>query len=264
MINRVATEWSWRKLGLGLALALAAPSGWLLIRMLAGHSPLATVSSQTGLLVYMALFTAITFASIARRSEVREERHRLHRRHLDTLVVTDPMTRLKNVRYFRARLYEEYAKALRSRQPLSVAIVDLDHFKVVNDSFGHPVGDQVLIAAAKAIESVVRRGETAARVGGEEFALLLPGSGAVDARIVAERVRKAIQRVIVPKPEDTSDIIAITASVGLASTEATGFRGPEVLYGAADEALLRAKRNGRDQVAVNDRPSSAPSLRLLA
>jgi diguanylate cyclase (GGDEF)-like protein len=174
------------------------------------------------------------------------------------------MTRLKNVRYFRARLYEEYAKALRSRQPLSVAIVDLDHFKRINDLYGHPVGDRVLMAAARAIASVVRKGETAARVGGEEFALLLPGSNAAEGRIVAERVRKAIQRAIVPKPEDTSDLISVSASVGLACTDATGYRGPEVLYGAADEALLRAKRDGRDRVSVNTRPSSAPPLRLLA
>lgn len=170
--------------------------------------------------------------------------------------LTDELTGLKNLRYFRARLEEEHAASLREGNPLALLLVDLDFFKRVNDRHGHPEGDRLLKCVAGAIASVVRQGETAARVGGEEFALLLPGATGQEALAAADRVRAAVAAVRLHPSH--GGLVTITVSVGCASTGELGELGIGQLYGAADGALYEAKRQGRDRTV------SARSPRALA
>jgi diguanylate cyclase (GGDEF)-like protein len=185
-------------------------------------------------------------------------------RSLDELAVSDPGTGLRNARYFRARLREEEARTRRSGAPLSIIVLDVDRFKRVNDRFGHPVGDQVLVAVSGAITSVTRGGDTAAalrgtaaRMGGEEFALLLPDTDAAGARAIAERVRRAIRQAVVHAPDGRE--VRITVSCGVACGRPAGEGGGQALYAAADAAMYRAKRAGRDRTCMDGEPAPAVS-----
>jgi diguanylate cyclase (GGDEF)-like protein len=120
------------------------------------------------------------------------------------------------------------------------------------DEYGHPVGDGVLVNAARAIASITRLGETEARVGGEEFALLLPDSTGAEAREVAERVRAAIAANETPIPGRDGATIRITASAGVASTAEHPSASVQEIYRITDEALYRAKREGRNRTVVAD------------
>lgn len=229
----------------GVFLALGAPAGWLALRVLGGRSILDELASHPGLYLYLLVPTVIAFATFGWLLGVQEVRLGGAMAHLQAEALTDELTDLKNLRYFRTRLEEENAAYRRTQSPLAIAMIDLDHFKRVNDRYGHPEGDRLLKAVAKAISSVARHGETAARVGGEEFALLLPGADGAQAVAASERVRRAVAGVrLKPKAGPT---ISITVSVGCASTADLGQLSPDELYAAADEALYTAKREGRDR-----------------
>lgn len=231
----------------GLVLALGAPAGWLAIRLLSGGSLKGELESSLLLYVYLLVPTAIAFSGFGALIGMHEDCLEDANRRLEELSLTDPLTGLKNVRYFRLRLEEEHAAAKRKGAPLAIAVIDLDRFKEVNDLHGHQAGDDLLAACAGAILSVVRKGETAARVGGEEFALLLPGNDGEAASQAGERVRRAIGRTAISTAGGTA---RVTASVGVASSAEMGPMGPQQLYGAADTALYRAKREGRNRVAL--------------
>ncbi|MBR9988532.1 MAG: GGDEF domain-containing protein [Gemmatimonadetes bacterium] len=249
-------------------LATGAPLGWLLIETLRGASPLAVISAAPALYGYMLVASLIAFGLFGLALGEREDRLQRINRKLEQLSVTDGLTGLRNARYFHTRLDEEQAESLRTGVPLGLAILDLDHFKRINDQHGHPAGDEVLIGAAHAIAAVTRQGETAARVGGEEFGLLLPGSDARAAHEAAERVRRAIGRRQIRLSDGTR--VRITASAGVASTSALPRATTHQLYRAADEALYAAKRTGRDRTvtaaggaAQADSQSTRHEMRVL-
>lgn len=239
----------------GAILALGAPAGWLLLRALAGHGLGDELTRHVGLYAYLLVPTVLSFASFGVILGIHENKlYRLNARLSDD-ALTDELTGLKNLRYFRARLQEEHAAWQRDGTPLSLLMIDLDHFKRVNDRYGHPVGDLLLKRVAGAIASVARRGETAARVGGEEFALLLPGAAGDDAFAAAERVRAAVAAVRL-YPSSRGSLITVAVSVGCASAADLGGLTPEELYGAADSALYAAKRQGRDRTVRAGFPRS--------
>jgi len=160
----------------------------------------------------------------------------------------DPLTGLANQRSFHLACGKELARSARDGRPISIVAVDLDHFKAINDAHGHPYGDEVLRRAAHVLAASVRPHDTVARMGGEEFALLLPDTGADEARVVAERARAAVASVVVPgRP--------LSASAGVASHS-----GPhaalERLLAHADRALYRAKAAGRDRTIVHDQAAA--------
>jgi diguanylate cyclase (GGDEF)-like protein len=165
---------------------------------------------------------------------------------LERLARTDPLTGLANRREFMERLEQEVERSDRYVRPLSLISLDLDHFKSVNDTHGHAAGDEVLREAARALGSVCRDVDLAARMGGEEMALLLPETDTAGARIVAERVREHIAGAAHRSP--SGHAFRVTASLGVA-TARTGASG-EALLQAADEALYRAKAAGRNQVVL--------------
>jgi diguanylate cyclase (GGDEF)-like protein len=239
---------AWSRALQGAALAVGAPLGWLLIEWLGGTEPLASLRGQPVLYAYMLVATLLVFGLVGRILGEREDRLRAAKVELEELTVTDALTGLRNGRYFFARLADEDAERARTGQPLAVAVLDLDRFKRVNDVHGHLAGNDVLANAGRAIAAVTRVNETAARVGGEEFALLLPGSTGAAARDVAERVRRAIGGAVT-RLED-GQVLRVTASAGVASTADMPAATSHDLYRAADAALYRAKEAGRDRTVL--------------
>jgi len=158
---------------------------------------------------------------------------------LERLATHDPLTGLANRRLFEERLDQEMAGAIRHSRSLAVAILDLDHFKSVNDRFGHPAGDDALRESSARLERILRKGDLLARVGGEEFAWILPDAHSHGAWAAVERARHAIS--------DTSFEAAgdLTISIGVALRG--DLQDGAQLYEHADESLYRAKREGRDR-----------------
>jgi diguanylate cyclase (GGDEF)-like protein len=154
---------------------------------------------------------------------------------------TDSLTGLPNRRAFDEALAREVARAHRSGTPLVLALADLDHFKRINDEFGHPVGDAVLAAAGACLRSLLRSYDQAARYGGEELALLLPDTTVEQGFVVAERVRAAVASLVVPGCGR-----AVTVSVGVAGLAPA--EEPASLVRRSDTALYAAKQAGRDRV----------------
>lgn len=163
-------------------------------------------------------------------------------------VMTDHLTHLYNRRFFMSRAQEEIERALRHQAPLSVLMVDIDHFKVFNDTHGHATGDRVLQTVARAMQAALRTSDVCARYGGEEFAMLLPNTMGENAYYVAERVRRTLQTTRYTGLGLPADV-SITISVGVATCprDATTL---DDLMSFADEALYQAKREGRDRVVV--------------
>ena len=167
---------------------------------------------------------------------------------LERLANTDYLTNLYNRRRFFQAAQDEFAGAIRSRNPISITLMDLDHFKRINDTHGHLTGDQVLIHSAKLIRSHCRVSDVAARYGGEEFIILHPSIDRQNAFQVAERIRKAVE--VTPFPFE-GDEIDVTLSAGVVDTKAgRDFKRIDDILGLADKALYRAKDAGRNQVVV--------------
>lgn len=165
---------------------------------------------------------------------------------LRPLIVRDALTGV----FTRAYLLDETARHIalwrRWGTPLSILILDLDQFKVINDTYGHPAGDRVLAAVAHELTRHVRGSECVARVGGEEFAILLPHTGATGAELLGTRLRHAIEELVI---EWQGKRLPITASFGAAELRSQDWDAKDLLR-AADEAMYRAKGEGRNRVAV--------------
>lgn len=177
--------------------------------------------------------------------DVSERFQREQRLHHDAY--TDTLTGLANRRYFNEAAATEIKRAAKEQHPLAILGLDLDHFKRVNDQYGHDVGDLVLQSAARVFQSALRAGDFAARMGGEEFSAFLPNADTAQAMAVANRVRQAIASTPILLP--AGDVLTVTVSVGISAWEA----GEDDLQPAikrADQALYQAKQNGRNRVEV--------------
>ena len=200
-----------------------------------------------GALILFVLGTTLFLArEIGRRAEAEEK--------LEELATTDALTGLKNRRKFDHEIDAEWRRAARHGEPVALLMIDADHFKTYNDTYGHQAGDQVLVGIAICISDSVRRaGDCTARFGGEEFAVLLPGNTAADALAVAEAIRHKVEQW-------SAGPMVTTVSIGIASaTPAPGMHWSDLLE-AADKALYVAKANGRNQSVV----ASLPKLSLVA
>jgi diguanylate cyclase (GGDEF)-like protein len=166
-----------------------------------------------------------------------------HAKELERLATTDPLTGLYNRRHFLVALEAEWSRFQRYCRSVSVLMVDIDHFKAVNDSYGHAVGDEAIKAMADACLAGKRKSDVVGRVGGEEFAILLPETSLSRAKLVAERIRKRIasQNLKLHGLE-----LHITASIGLAEASVS-MSGMDALLIAADQALYEAKSQGRNR-----------------
>jgi diguanylate cyclase (GGDEF)-like protein len=163
----------------------------------------------------------------------------------------DSKTGLLNAATWERGATTEIVRAVRTRTPLAVALLDVDRFKVINDTYGHLTGDEVLKEIAHTLKSMLRQYDLAGRFGGEEFALLLPQTRAPDAFRIAERVRSAIASLPIIAPGATGgERVHVTVSIGVAALDAGSKREYAELMAAADAALYRAKGCGRDQVQM--------------
>jgi len=160
------------------------------------------------------------------------------------LTTIDGLTQISNKRHFLETLEREIARGQRYRRPLSLVMFDLDHFKTINDTFGHLAGDYVLKHLASAVKQRIRREDVFARYGGEEFAIVLPEISISAAMTLAEKIRQLVERHEF-RFEKTK--IAVTISVGVASTDDRDLDA-ETLIKLADEQLYAAKAGGRNQV----------------
>jgi two-component system, cell cycle response regulator len=166
---------------------------------------------------------------------------------LEKTSVTDGLTGLFNHRYFHEVLEAELARSERHQRAFAVVMLDVDHFKSVNDSKGHPAGDELLRRIARLLSEVLRQTDVVARYGGEEFSAVLPETGKVEATQVAERIRFVIAEQL-NLPEEFGR--AVTASLGVSVYPEDGRTAKEVLA-AADRALYEAKKQGRNQIVAS-------------
>ena len=169
--------------------------------------------------------------------------------------LTDTLTAVNNRRFFDQRLSEEVAAAQRNLRPLSCMLLDIDHFKRVNDTYGHQMGDQVLREIAAVIRAQLRSGDVLARYGGEEFSVLLSQTGADGALEIAERIRRSIEehRFALPRNEQGEVQFSVTISIGIATFNPehdahAGKMNGDVLLGYSDRAMYDAKARGRNRV----------------
>jgi diguanylate cyclase (GGDEF)-like protein/PAS domain S-box-containing protein len=208
---------------------------WARITVSAIHGP-------AGQVLYFVCQTEDITMQKLYQQQLEEYRHDLEEANsrLQELAVTDDLTGLRNRIALRQKLDEEWQRAGRYQTPLTLLMVDVDHFKSFNDSFGHPAGDEVLRTVARLLQEKARATDIVARYGGEEFAILLPNTDLEGAVSLAERFRLAIEQAAWPRR-------AITASFGLAAWSET-MANPLALVAAADESLYRAKERGRNRV----------------
>jgi two-component system cell cycle response regulator len=171
-------------------------------------------------------------------------------RKLEELSLTDELTKLRNRRAFDQEFATMFSAGQRHGRPLSLAIVDIDHFKTMNDRYGHMAGDLVLRAIAQMLDASTRESDLVARVGGEEFAVLLPDTPIFEAVQVAEKLRSSVAASIVTIGGVDHHV---TVSVGVACSSYSRLRDTQEVYRAADAALYRAKENGRNRVDVERR-----------
>lgn len=222
-------------------LAILADVGLICIELAFGLNPITDMAQRPFLYIYIFSGTIVAFgvfgAMVGNREDLLEE-----------MALRDSLTGLFNARYLQMRMKEELAATKRLQTPVSYVLFDIDHFKRINDDFGHPVGDRVLQQVSRVIQSELREGEIAARIGGEEFALLLPHTSAKNAAKGAERIRKAIGQTVFKTGGGKK--LTITVSAGVACTRDHDTHSAETVYHNADQALYRAKQQGRNKLVI--------------
>ncbi len=166
---------------------------------------------------------------------------------LQRLAALDPLTGLFNRRFGLQRLAEEFSRAVRTDVPLAVLMLDIDHFKKINDTYGHLAGDRAIVKLARLVRSMLREGDVVLRYGGEEFMIVLPGASCNDARAMAQRLRHAVEDLVITQREHS---FRMTISIGAASYPELNADNQEAFVQVADERLYRAKESGRNCVVA--------------
>lgn len=197
--------------------------------------------------------TAAPLAIAIRNAEIYKQ--------VEDLAVKDPLTHVLNRRAFPTILEREFRRANRYNIPLALMMIDLDHFKKINDTYGHLVGDQVLREMATAFKASVRDVDVVIRYGGEEFLVILPGTNLQEGLIVANRIKNRVERTTFNNDEVP---IRMTVSIGVSHYPSPNISTPETLFNQADQALYTAKKNGRNRIMIlkSVKTSDWPALAL--
>ncbi len=242
---------------IGLLLGLGAPVGAFVIRFLfmppVRSAPIADLSANRFFYVYQLIGSCIVFTIAGWVAGTRAERLREAESFYHALSEHDPLTGLFNARAFRSRYGRALERAVRGGGPLSLLIVDVDHLKMINDRHGHATGNKALMHVANALREAKRAEDSAARWGGDEFAILLPGGDASSARRVADNVLTRVQS----KPVAFTRGVTVTVTIGACT--ASHVAADADLFAAADRALYDAKRAGRNRVAAVDLADPKPT-----
>ncbi|MCS6801199.1 MAG: GGDEF domain-containing protein [Chloroflexota bacterium] len=219
-------------------------------------SPLVNVTALFIVLPYLALALLIAYLLerdarndfLAQRALQRQQRALAeHSQRLAEEATTDELTQVANRRKFEETIAAEWRRARRTGEPLSLVMIDIDHFKQLNDRFGHQRGDEVLLLVAERLRAFAQRpGDLLARYGGEEFALILSGAALPAGRDIAERLRRAVEGLAIPNGADPPGVV--TVSAGVATIWPRLGEEAALLVQAADAALYRAKLRGRNRV----------------
>ena len=188
-----------------------------------------------------------TFQAIVNRQKSEIEYRKSQQAHFENLAFTDALTGAVNRHQFNSVLAEEIAKADDYQQPLSILLLDIDHFKQVNDTFGHGVGDEVLVMFYQSCKAAVRNADVVARIGGEEFVVILPNTNTANAFQFAERLREEIQQLEVVIDDN---LIELSVSIGVSQWQKTLFSSAQEFIADADKLLYQAKKQGRNKVVA--------------
>ncbi|MGB7415952.1 MAG: diguanylate cyclase, partial [Thermosynechococcaceae cyanobacterium] len=233
-----------------VALLFAVIAAWALSKVILGPLKILEESvsrfSEGELSHRINLQTEDEFAQLAQAFNQMATKLEQSQSDLQTLATVDGLTGVYNRREFNRWLHIEMEKAQRERQPMSLMMFDIDHFKKLNDNYGHQSGDIALQSVSALLKQNVRPGDIVARYGGEEFAVILPQASADEAAVIAERIRRAVANQSIEVVDH--NIIQVTASLGLATYLLGDAQTDEDLLGQADSALYRAKKSGRNQV----------------
>lgn len=227
-------------------IAVIADTVLILGELSHGLSPLQDLALHPWLYGYTFLGTIVAFSFFGAIIGCKEDQ-------LEALALKDSLTGLFNSRYLWARMDEQWATGKREKSVSSLILFDLDFFKNVNDTYGHPVGDQLLQHVGQILQHAARRGDTVARIGGEEFIYFLPNTSATDATVIAERIRETIS--LASLTTEKKERITITVSAGVASTQDHTSNSPRNLYSLADKALYLAKKQGRNRIIISNKSS---------
>ncbi|MFC0410670.1 putative bifunctional diguanylate cyclase/phosphodiesterase [Roseomonas elaeocarpi] len=256
------------RFGWAVSFVAAAVAGLAALMLAKGTMPAAVVAVDVLVLVLVSLFTLLgnwRGEQAHRRAyllslleQLRAQALAAEKVALTSLSTTDALTGVANRRQFDAQFAALLAGREASRAPLSVILLDVDHFKRFNDHYGHLAGDECLRVVAGALRDEMEAGDLLARYGGEEFAAVLPGRGARQGLAIAQRLRRAVERLAIPHAARGDALPVVTVSLGVAS-QRRGLRGlsPSQLLGRADRALYVAKEGGRNRVADGSNLSGA-------
>ncbi len=217
-------------------------AGVIFLRTVQGEAALGPADVEFADTVVGAAVAAIRRAQAIENTQADKQR-------LEILARTDPLTQTHNRRALMERLGAELERARRYALSLSVLMIDIDHFKLVNDTYGHPIGDEALRVAARVLQREARAVDVVARFGGEEFVVVLPETGEEGAVAVAERIRMRIAEQAI-LPGESYDTARMTVSIGVAVVPSPRVNSPEDLLALSDEALYRAKAEGRNRVCT--------------
>jgi len=171
-------------------------------------------------------------------------------RHVQTLAMTDPLTSIANRRCFFDTMEQQFAAMVCNCRPISLLMLDIDRFKTINDTYGHQAGDKVLLELAVIMQKNARKGDLVARIGGEEYAILLPDTRSQEAAMIARRIQESLadHKFIL----DENKPVSVTVSIGICTLSQLPCLDREKLYNYADQALYHSKHMGRNSISIYD------------
>ena len=227
----------------GFILSVGSPLGWMTIQVLSGIDPIDDMMTNTGIYIYTAIGTALAFSIFGYYVGSYEEK-------IEILALIDPLTGLANRNKFYLLANHELDRSSRYGDNLSLAVLDIDRFKKINDTYGHPIGDSVLKNIANTICTTLRKSDISVRWGGEEFLFLMPGTSLAESRVISERLRSNIEK------GSYHEFANATASIGI--TEYIKGDSLETMIKRADDALYDAKATGRNRVSTSSPSGHRP------